>query len=362
MVLLWTPLFQTSPVIPDHLSLHPVIQQILFQLTREGGLQRMTLRIQGRSYLSLARPLKNLDVIALALRPIPEAKKGFRKISGGTLGIAYLISVIALIGWLFRTNYLGPLLSIHSEVIRISEGDYEIRLPVVSGDELGTLSKNFNKMAAGLKEKEYLTRFLSDLAMENVKQSERLPATRIQATILFSDIRGFTTLSESLSPEIMVDMLNQHMTRMEEVIKANGGSIDKFIGDAIMAVFLPLHGQPNSASRAVKAGLEMMTALRRFNLERAATGLFQIKIGVGIATGQVLMGVLGQSVGRQDYTVTGSTVNQAAQMEKRTKEARETFVVVCQNTAGSLDPTIRLTPLSSTVPETAFEVKSNPGT
>jgi len=150
---------------------------------------------------------------------------------------------------------------------------------------------------------------------------------------MFSDIRGFTTISEEVQPEEVVEMLNQYLTRMEDIIEFHGGRIEKFIGDAIMAVFMPVHGFADPTIRAVDAGLGMVNELSHFNVERMNQKKFPIRIGVGIATGEVLIGILGGKEGRRNVTIIGPVVNEAAKMEKFSKKAGKTFVVVCPQSA-----------------------------
>jgi len=347
---------------PLTLSTNPVAQNVLFRLAQEGGVQRGSISLSGKLFLFLARPLRNLEYLGFCLAPDPDystilSGQGFSR----SAVAFYLFIIILATTLIFRRFYLDPIGMIQKGVNAMASGNYEIHLPILSKDELGMLSTSFNKMAEGLKEKEFMSRFLSDLALEAVKKSGKSPATRLKGTIMFSDIRGFTTMSESMPGEVIVDMLNDHLTRMEEVIEKWGGSIDKFIGDAVMAVFLPVHGKPHPAERAAHAGIEMIKKLNEYNNIRREKGEPEIRIGVGIATGNLLMGTLGRSSGRQDFTVTGPTVNLAAGMEKRTKEASKTFVVVCEQTSKILEDSFACLPLPSKAGAApAFEIVEKP--
>lgn len=138
------------------------------------------------------------------------------------------------------------------------------------------------------------------------------------ATVLFSDIRRFTTLAEAMSPRDTVAMLNAYFTAMVEVVFQHSGMLDKYIGDAIMAVFGTAGGDGTDADNALTVATEMMHALAEFNHGRRATGLEPIEIGIGIATGEVLAGSLG-SRRRLEYTVIGDNVNLAARLEGANK-------------------------------------------
>jgi class 3 adenylate cyclase len=158
---------------------------------------------------------------------------------------------------------------------------------------------------------------------------ERRIADNIEQTaaILFSDIRGYTTVSEKLSPQEVVAMLNEHFGAMTEAVQSYGGVIDKFMGDAIMVVFGdPGRPRPDDAARAVQAGVEMTRRRHAMNLEREARGLPPVRIGVGIHIGPVIMGHIG-SRHRMNYTVIGDAVNVAARLETATKEYGRTILV-----------------------------------
>jgi adenylate cyclase len=146
------------------------------------------------------------------------------------------------------------------------------------------------------------------------------------ATVLFSDIRRFTTLAESMSPQDTVSMLNDYFTRMVEVVFTHGGMLDKYIGDAIMAVFGTALSNSADADNALAVGTEMVVELNRFNERRRESGQEPIDIGIGIATGEVLAGSLG-SRRRLEYTVIGDNVNLAARLESANKHYGTTVLL-----------------------------------
>ena len=167
--------------------------------------------------------------------------------------------------------------------------------------------------------RETLSRYLDPrLAGRMLLGEARAPARAIRATLLFCDLRNSTGLAGKLGAHQTLALLNEHFALMEECLRAQGGMIDKFIGDALLATFGVLHGGPDDEDRAVRAALAMTAALCRWNESRAASGLIQVEMGIGINTDVVVAGNVGSSR-RMDYTVVGTGVSVAARLEKACK-------------------------------------------
>jgi adenylate cyclase len=159
-----------------------------------------------------------------------------------------------------------------------------------------------------------------EVARNALENGTELGGQLVTCSVLFADIRDFTTISERLDPEALMKLLNQYMSQMVEVIVAHGGMVNKFGGDSLLAVFgTPLNPQADHASQAVRAARAMFVALDRFNGYQAQWGQPQLRIGVGVATGAVVAGNVGGQE-RLEYTVIGDTVNLAARLQDKTKE------------------------------------------
>ena len=162
--------------------------------------------------------------------------------------------------------------------------------------------------------------FLHLLGIEDIRKVELGQQVERKMTILFADIRDFTALSETMSPQENFNFLNSYLIHMEPVITAHGGFIDKYIGDAIMALF------PDSPDQALHCSLAMLQRLEEYNDGRQRAGYRPIRVGIGINTGIVILGTIGGAE-RMDGTVIGDSVNLAARMEKMTKEYRVSVLI-----------------------------------
>ena len=154
----------------------------------------------------------------------------------------------------------------------------------------------------------------------------KLGGDQREMTVLFADLRGFTTFSETLDPETLVHTLNEYLTAMSDVIFKHEGTIDKYMGDAVMAFWGAPQEQPTHAECAVRAGLEMMSELKRLNAEWGTAGRYPLAMGIGINTGIMKVGNMG-SASRFDYTVLGDSVNLGARLEGLNKEYGTSLIV-----------------------------------
>jgi adenylate cyclase len=176
---------------------------------------------------------------------------------------------------------------------------------------------------------------------------ERREYKRQEVAVLFSDIRDYTTLTEGLGPEEVVEILNEWFEEATRAIRKHGGVVDKFIGDAVMALFGVPEPRPDAAADAVRAALEMRDALASLNMRNHALGVREIRIGIGIDCGEAVVGYIGSHL-RQSYTAIGDTVNTASRLESMTKVLRCDILI-----SGAVDAVQR----SFHVAETRFEGK-----
>lgn len=244
------------------------------------------------------------------------------------------VSVAAGVGMVYFVyqTISAPIARLGQMMERVVANDLNVRVVVNSNDEIGKLSDRFNDMVSGLQQREQLRILLNlyvspQVAREALQHGAALGGQLVTCAVLFSDIRGFTSLSEQLSPEHLIRLLNRYMTVMVETIVAHDGMVNKFGGDSLLAVFgTPLNPNPNYAVDAVCAGLAMQRALECFNEEQRAEGGPEIKAGIGIASGPVVAGNVGGE-SRIEYTVIGDTVNLASRLQSMTKELGVAFLV-----------------------------------
>jgi len=259
-----------------------------------------------------------------------------------------LIGVAGAVG--LATMLSRPIFRLVQGTRAIAEGNFQIVLPVTSRDELGTLTESFNQMARSLREKEMIkrafTRYVAREVVEEVlKDPEQLGLTgeRREVTVLFCDIRGFTSLSERLTPEQVVSLLNEFYTLMIETTFKHDGTLDKFIGDAVMAVFGAPIAHPDHALRAVRTAVAMQSGIAELNERRAGQGKEPILIGIGVNLGEVVAGTVGTE-DRMEYTVIGDSVNLAARLESNAKPGR---ILISEHTYVRVQDHVKALPLGS---------------
>lgn len=243
--------------------------------------------------------------------------------AGHWLGSTALVLCAPLLGMSagIALRLTRPLTALRNAMRRIGEGDFAVRLPGRTADEIGQLERAVNAAAGALQQRErlrelfgkYLSRQIAERVL-NRPTVEVMAGEQKEVSILFADVRGFTTFSERHSPTEVVAALNEYFGIVVEVIAAHEGVLDKFIGDGLMAVFGAPMEQADHARRAVTTALEMQAAVRALNARRVERGEEPIAVGIGVNTGLAVSGDLG-APSRVEYTVVGDSVNLASRLE-----------------------------------------------
>jgi adenylate cyclase len=257
-----------------------------------------------------------------------------------------LVSLVALTVATFVALWIArglsrPVLQLAAHTRHVAAGDYTRRLELDRADELGQLAMAFNDMSAGLEERDRVRDLLDknvspEVAAQLLRDGATLGGEERPVTILFADLRGFTGLSEQLTPRELIALLNRYLDRMSNEIERQGGIIDKFIGDGIMALFGAPVAQADAPDRAVAAARGMERALANLNAELAREGRPPLGIGMGINTAQVVAGNMG-SHRRLNYSVIGDGVNVAARVESLTRTPEyQTNIIISAATFAAL--------------------------
>jgi class 3 adenylate cyclase len=260
----------------------------------------------------------------------------YRKIILLFLGI---VSIIVLLICSFRSAsvFLKPVTSLKKGLDEVTKGNLNVSFNNIPNDELGQLSEEYTNMISGLREKERLSRLISDQAVLALQKNSNAlldDTETFYGVALVSDIRNFTGMSEQYDPVIITELLNEHFAEMAKIISDNGGLIYKFIGDAIEAVFPEKEEYDNNASeRAFKAGCQMILKLDLINKKRINKSLFTYRIGVGLCYGTMFSGTVGSFDTRLDYSILGEPLKKAAKFEALTINNPSFPLVVCNEIA-----------------------------
>ena len=260
--------------------------------------------------------------------------KQFYNVLYSVIGVGFIFTIIAL---LFSRSFIKPIQALMLAANRVREGDYdEGEIKITSADEFGDLMRNFNLMVAGVRERErerdIFGRVVSPEVREKLLMGDvKLGGENRQVSVLFSDIRGFSTMSEKMEPDEVVEFLNEYLTEMTAAVQEWGGHVNNFIGDAIVVIFGAPDSQDDMEFNAVSAALAMRKKLELINLKREQRGDLIVKCGIGISTGDVVAGQVG-SLERFLYTVIGDAVNVAARLETLTKDYPDYSILVNDET------------------------------
>jgi adenylate cyclase len=307
--------------------------------------QAMVTSLGEERYVTLYAPLALLaeDPARITLQRSLEAELAPARRLEQTILLILIAALIAasLIALAVARGVSQPLRQLAGHTDLVAAGDYTRRIVLDRADELGQLASAFNHMTAGLAERDRVRDLLGkvvspEIATQLLQSDLKLGGEEREVTILFCDLRDFTGMSEKLAPAEVLALLNRYLDRMSTIIEQHGGVIDKYIGDAIMALFGAPVASPDAPDRAIAAARDMARALDTLNRELAAEGRPVLAFGIGINTGRVVAGNMGSKT-RLNYTVIGDGVNLASRLEGLTKDpAYGTPIIVSEATLAAM--------------------------
>jgi len=277
------------------------------------------------AYRPVLLPKDHSPLAVLAEMDVAEMEAPVR---GLLLQFCVGFGVLAAISILLGTQIAGyvhqPIKALLDMIQRVKQGELSAPSEELGKDEIGQLGAALNDMARALHDrdriKELFGRYVTSQVSEEVlKGHVNLGGQMRRVTMLISDIRDFTAMSEQMKPEEVVQFLNDYFSDMVDAVFEYGGVLDKFLGDGLLAVFGSFGDALDHPWRAVSAALRMHARLQKINEERAARSLAPIRIGIGIHTGEVIVGNIG-SQKRLEYTVIGDGVNTTSRLESMNKQ------------------------------------------
>lgn len=290
--------------------------------------QVFDLFLQDEEYLSLALEVQKGatgNSLAILQRSLDDALAPYLRLRALMLILFGIGLAMSIAGALMIARGLShPIEQLVKTARRIEDGDYSKGVTIQRRDEIGTLANSFNSMVEGLAERDQVQSLLGkvvsrEVADELLNKGIELGGEEREVTILFSDVRDFTSLCERHAPNEILNLLNRYLTHMSKSIEVHDGIVDKYIGDAIMALFGAPVQHPSSPQKAIYCALEMLAELRLLNEALVKDSLQPLSIGIGINTGKVVAGNMG-SANRLNYTVIGDGVNLASRLEGLTKQ------------------------------------------
>jgi class 3 adenylate cyclase len=303
--------------------------------------------IDGRRLAIVSSRLPESDRVAAVIAvPLADVLAPFDRIRRVELLAAAVALLLALLlGAVLSTQLTAPIRTLVGATERVRRGDYDFTVEVPHQDELGTLASAFNQMTEGLLQKERYRSVLDKvvspgIAEELLKGEIQLGGETREATTLFADVRGFTSLTEHHEPQRVIGMLNEWLELAATVIEDEGGIVDKYVGDQVMAIWgAPLEDDQH-ALHAVRAALRLRAVTEQLGQARRTRGDVPFEIGIGVNTGPAVAGNMGSSR-RLNYTVLGASVNAANRLcseagpgevliGERTFEQVSTFVIATQ--------------------------------
>jgi adenylate cyclase len=268
----------------------------------------------------------------LTLSQIEAIQAGKAEISSflahmpGVIVFLLSLAVISAVGLslLMAASVSDPLRHAGLVMDRVRKGDLDVSVPVISNDEIGLMSEGFNRMVVGLRERDAIRdtfgRYLSEEVVSEILTSPEgvnLGGELREISVLVSDLRQFTRLTESLEPGVVVTIINRYLEKMTDVILRHEGTIDEFTGDGILVFFGAPRNLADHVRRAVTCALEMQASMDQLNAENLRLDLPRLAMGIGVNCGELIVGNIG-SEKRKKYGAVGSPINVAFRVEAQT--------------------------------------------
>jgi len=293
------------------------------------GIHPISLRMRGFMWAVSASvcPIGSLLLLLFA-PPSPGTNPQSFGVFVAAIGIAFALFSALLIG----RSVAKPVDELRAAAQAVTQGQFDVQVPLRRADEFGALIGEFNRMVTELREKERLRQTFGahvgrKAAEEILTRDPGLGGTEQEITVMFVDIRSFTARSARLSPTKAVGLLNEFLRVMVEAVEGeHGGMINKFLGDGFMALFGIGREDRDHADKALAAARSIQRTMEKLNAERASRGEDAIQIGIGINTGPAIVGSIG-SPERMEFTVIGNTVNVASRIEALNKTLNTSLLI-----------------------------------
>ena len=303
--------------------MRPVVSDIAWHLPDEAALEGPGIPLRWRMLAAL--PAINVITGVVVGGALSGGGDGLANLAFAVLiSVAVASSISLALTVLLSNSVTEPVGALSEATERVGEGDLAVRVPVVTTDETGNLARAFNRMVAGLEERERIrdafgTYVDREVAEHILREGTSLEGEEVEVTMMFIDVRDFTGFAERASAPEVVATINRLFERAVPLIHAHNGHVDKFVGDGLLAVFGAPRRQPDHADQALAAALE---------IERAVAEEFEgeLEVGIGLNSGTVVAGNVG-GAGRLEFSVIGDAVNTAARVEAATRQTGDTILI-----------------------------------
>jgi len=266
----------------------------------------------------------DLKVTTFVGKSLDQALEPYHQLTRYVMWI-FIISILAFLIIIVRAarHVTQSISELSDAAIAVASGHLETQVPITRKDEIGLLATNFNEMVKGLSDKEKMRNLLGkvvspEIANKLLQDGVKLGGEEREVSVLFCDIQGFTHLSESQPATEVIKALNVFFSEVSDIVESHHGIIDKYIGDAVMAIFSAPLEDPNHAENAVRCGIELSRCSDKLNARLPQGMNAGYRFGIGIHSGSVVAGNIG-SANRLNYTVIGDTVNIASRVEGQTR-------------------------------------------